>query len=114
MSGLLLVPVLLSFLVLAAHFLRAGLLPLTLIFILVPGVLLLKKRWVPPLLQVLLVLGGFEWVRTVTALVIVRREAGEPWTRMAIILGSVALITVLSSLVFRAKTLQRRYNPEPS
>jgi len=32
-----------------------------------------------------------------------------PWMRMAIILGVVALFTLLSCLVFRSKALRERY-----
>jgi hypothetical protein len=34
---------------------------------------------------------------------------GEPWTRMAIILGVVAVITAASALVFRSRALRERY-----
>ena len=34
---------------------------------------------------------------------------GEPWTRLAMILGAVALFTALSALVFRSKSLRDFY-----
>jgi len=38
-----------------------------------------------------------------------RSDLGEPWMRMAFILGGVALFTFGSLLVFRSPTLRARY-----
>jgi hypothetical protein len=61
----------------------------------------------------LLILAGLEWVRTTVALVSRRQEAEEPWIRLAVILGAVALFTVASALVFRSAALRARYTGEP-
>jgi hypothetical protein len=34
---------------------------------------------------------------------------GQPYTRMSLILGAVALATLASALVFRARALRERY-----
>ncbi len=53
-------------------------------------------------MQVALLLGALEWLRTLTLLVRFRTDLGTPWARLALILGAVALGTALSALVFRA------------
>ena len=109
MNFLRLLPVILSFLLLGAHFYRAGLLPLTLLCVAVLFLLFLRKSRVPLLFQVLLVLGALEWLRTLFMFAQMRIAFGEPWTRLAIILGAVALFTALSGLVFKNRKLAARY-----
>ena len=104
-----LLPVVLSFLLLGAHFYRYGLVPLTLACVAVLFLLFLRKTWVPRLFQVLLVLGVLEWLRTLYVLAAMRIAWDQPWTRLAVILGTVALLTALSGLVFRSAKLKARY-----
>jgi hypothetical protein len=110
MNFLRLLPVFISFLLLAAHFVRAGqnILAFILLFLLL--LLALKKSWVPWVIQLTLLLGAIEWLRTLVFVAQMRMEFGMPWARLAIILGSVALFTALSSLVFRSKGLRKRYS----
>ncbi len=109
MNFLRLIPVILSFLLLGAHFYRAGMLPLTVACVVVLFLLFLRKSWVPRLFQVLLVLGALEWLRTLYQLAAMRIAWEEPWTRLAVILGAVALFTALSGLVFKNRNLAARY-----
>jgi len=104
-----LIPVILSFLLLGAHFLRTGTLVLVIGCVLVPFLLLVRRPWVARTMQVLLVVGAAEWVRTLWGFAAFRRAHGQPWTRMALILGAVAIVTLLSALVFRSKALRERY-----
>jgi len=104
-----LLPVILSFLLLGAHFYRAGLVPLTVICALVPFLLLLRRPWVPRLFQLLLALGGLEWLRTLYVFASMRLAFEQPWGRLALILGTVAACTMLSALVFRNAVLNARY-----
>lgn len=113
MNLLRLSPVVLSFFLLAAHFYRAGLLVPAGLCVAAPVLLLLRERWVPPLFQALLLLGAAEWLRTLYLFAQLRIEAGQPWTRLAIILGVVALLTLLSGLVFRSRALRQRYKRAP-
>jgi len=105
-------PVIISFLLLAAHFYRAGLLIPAGALIAIPLLLLVRKSWVPRLFQVMLFFGALEWLHTLIVFAGVRIEIGRPWIRMAIILGAVALFTALSGLVFRNKALRSRYARE--
>ena len=102
-------PVLISFLLLAAHFSRAEHPPLVLLSLMYPLVLLARRPWAVYAVQLALVLGGLEWIRRTVALVGQRQQAGEEWARMAIILGAVAAFTFASTLVFRSVPLERHY-----
>ncbi len=102
-------PVVLSLFLLAAHFLRAGIIPLALLLIFFPLGLLIRKAIVPRLFQVVLILGAIEWVRTGWVAVTIREQYGQPWTRLAVILGVVAGITLASTMVFFSATLKNRY-----
>ena len=106
-----LLPVILSFLLLGAHFYRAGHLILTSLCVAVLFLLFLKNPGVPRLFQVLLVLGAIEWLRSLYFFAAMRIAWEQPWTRLAIILGSVALFTALSGLVFEGRSLRARYRP---
>jgi hypothetical protein len=112
MAALLLVPVLLSTLLLAAHFLRDGQWPIVLLVLCAIPLLAVRRRRAMRLVQVMLVVGALEWGRTLLALASYRLELGAPWTRMALILGAVAAFTALSALVFETRRLRRRYGVE--
>ncbi|MBT8047086.1 MAG: hypothetical protein HKN57_12890 [Xanthomonadales bacterium] len=112
MKILKLLPVIVSFLLLSAHFYRAGQIPLVIICLGLLPLLLLKKRWVPRLFQGLLILGALEWLRALYMFAAIRIAWDQPWTRLAVILGSVALFTALSGLVFRNRRLREFYRPQ--
>ena len=110
MNFLRLLPVFISFLLLAAHFFRAGQVVISIALLSLLGLLFLRKAWVPWVIQVILLLGTVEWLRTLYSVAQVRIELDMPWMRMAIILGVVALFTALSCLVFRSKALRRKFS----
>ena len=110
MIGLLLIPVVLSLVVLGAHFLRAGNLVLVALVLLLVPLLGVRRRWVAVLVQVVLVLGAVEWVRTIVQVAARRSEAGEPMLRMIVILGSVALVAALSAVALGLGPLRRWYD----
>lgn len=112
MNVLRLLPVVISFLLLAAHFLRAGQLVVVVLLIALLLLLFVRKYWVPWVIQVVLLLGAVEWVITLYSVAQLRIAVGAPWTRMAIILGAVALFTALSSLVFRTDALKNRFSKQ--
>jgi hypothetical protein len=107
-----LLPVILSGLVLAAHFLRAGNLILVIICLGALLILLIRESWAARLVQVLLLLGSLEWIRTMMGLMAERKSLGQPWIRMAAILTGVALFTAASALSLQGKRMRERY-PRP-
>ena len=112
MNVLRLSPVVISFLLLAAHLYRAGQAMLGGLCIVILLLLFLRQAWIPRLFQVLLVLGSLEWLRALYFFVAMRIAFDQPWTRLVVILGTVALFTALSGLVFKGKALRQRYRQE--
>lgn len=104
-----LLPVILSLLVLAAHFLRQGGLPFAAGLLGLLVLLLLRRVWVARAIQAVLVLGALEWLLTLARLARERTEMGAPVARMVVILAIVAAVTGLSALVFRHESLRARY-----
>jgi hypothetical protein len=104
-----LVPVVLSLLVLGAHFLRGGNTPLVAVSLGLLVLLAVRRRWAARVLQVALLLGALEWIRTLLTLAGGRMQAGQPVLRLAIILGAVAAVTGLSALLFQTHRLRRVY-----
>lgn len=102
-------PILLSALLLAAHFSRADNLPLMVLSLTFPLLLLVRKPWAARVTQLILVLGGVEWIRTLVVLAARRIEVGEGWVRLAVILGAVVVVTFSSALVFQRPAVRARY-----
>ena len=100
-------PVVLSTLVLAAHFFRSGDLPLVAVALGLPFLLLAGRRWSARAVQAGLVLGAVEWVRTLAHFAGQRTEVGQPWGRLAVILGGVAALTALAALAVRVPPARR-------
>lgn len=113
MMSLLLTPVILSLLVLAVHFLRAGNLPMVVVMVLLPGLLLVRRPWAARVLQAFLSLGAIIWVLTLGSLAKERMADGRPYVRMAVILGAVAAIAALSALAFQTRRLRAHFRIPP-
>lgn len=101
MNLLRLLPVIISALLLAAHFLRAGLLGLVLVSLAFPLLLLFRLRWVTRAVQLILLLGALEWLRTAIGLIDERRSSGREWAVAAFILLAVAAFTAASAFTIR-------------
>ena len=113
MNILLLFPAVLSALLLGVHFLRADLIPLAVVALLIPVFLFLRRAWAARLVQVIMVMGAFEWLRALVALVVERHTAGQPWGRLAVIMGLVAAFTGGSALLFSfSRSIRARYGME--
>jgi hypothetical protein len=109
-TACLLLPVIISFLLIAAHFLRANNIILsTLSLLLLLVTLFVRKPLLAKIAQGVLVLGGMEWIRTGFVLAALRIQENRPWTRLGIIIGGVACFTLASALVFFTDTLKKRY-----
>jgi hypothetical protein len=109
MTGFALTSVILSFVLLAAHFSRHEIPILMVLSLLAPLLLFVKRPWVPRLLQLLLVLGALEWLRTAAVLAARRIDAGEPWLRMVLILAAVALVTSGAAALLQPTRVRGRF-----
>jgi hypothetical protein len=106
---LLYVPIVLSFLVLAAHFLRYGNTVVVAGLVALVGLLFLRRWWVARLMQVVLAIAALEWLRVTAMLVQERMAYGMPYLRLVVILGAVAAVTILAALLFQTKELKAYY-----
>ena len=104
-----LIPVILSFLILGAHFSRDNMSSLMMISLAFPFLLLIKKPWVPKVFQIALILGTLEWLRSLYFYIQAYEQSGQSWTKLLVIIGSVTLFTALSALVFNNKAIRKRY-----
>ena len=94
-----------------AHFFRAGSYALTLLCVAMPLLLLYRNRWSLIVLQCAAYGASFVWLSAALELVQMRRQLGRPWTTAAIILGTVALLTLLAGLLLNSRSLRERYPP---
>ena len=95
---------------LGAHFLRFGNWLGVYAALLLIALLFLRRPWVARVMQVVLVLGTLEWLRTMYELAHVRALHGQPYGRMLVILGVVAAVTFCSALLFQSSTLKKIYS----
>lgn len=109
MNILRLLPVIFSFLILSAHFSRGDLFVLSIICLLIPLLLFIKQVWIVRLIQIVLIVGSMELIRSMFHYINERQILGEPYTLLIIIMVSVALFTGLSALVFKNQSLKKLY-----
>ena len=108
-KALIYVPVVVSLAMLGAHFLRYGNSVGVIGAVVLIALLFVRRAWVARLMQVALVVGALEWVRTLYELVQLRIALGEPFARMLVILGVVAAVTFCSALLFQLPIMKRVY-----
>jgi hypothetical protein len=109
MALLLPLPIIASFLLIGAHFLRASHLLLVSLSLIFPFLLLVRRRWAARTIQLALVCAALEWGRT---LIEIWREGvafGEPYLRLMLFLGAVIALTLGSALIFHSPAMNRRY-----
>lgn len=102
-SVLLLLPAA-ALLLLGAHFFRAGLVPLTVACLGLVALLFVRARWAWIALQAALVIGTLEWLRTAWEFASMRATMGQPYARLLVILGGVALVTAVAAMLLRTNT----------
>lgn len=112
LSLLLLLPAV-ALVLLAAHLLHAGLLPLAAVVLLLTGLLAVRRGWAARTLQVVLAVGVVEWLLTASTLAGLRMRHGQPYVRLLVILGGVALFTALAAAAFQHPALRLRFGLGP-
>ena len=102
-------PIILCSLIMAAHLGRANMFVLQIISLLIPFILIWKNKFSARAMQLFIFIYGIEWIRTIHYYSQIRIAKGENWSRLAIILGIVALLNFATILVFRTKSMKERY-----
>jgi len=77
--------------------------------VLVPLLLLVRKRWSLILAQLSAYAAAVVWVHTAILLVQERMISARPWSGAAIILGSVALFSVFAGFLLNSRKVKERY-----
>lgn len=109
MKFLLLFPSFLASLIMAAHLFRFGWHIAAFALLIVPLALLIRQRWIPWIFQLLLVLAAGEWLHITYVLAQQRMYFQQPWLRMALILGAVALFNLIAAALFWTRALRAHY-----
>ena len=101
--------VILSFVILGAHFLREGNLLLAILCVAAPIVLFIKKRWALVAVQTFLSCGAVLWIFITVDLVQARMSQSTPWLRMVVILAGVAALTAYSAWTLNGSEFRQKY-----
>ena len=104
-----LTPTVLAVLLFCAHCFRGGLVLLIPPLLISLGLLVYRSGAVARFFQLLLLAISGVWVFTALKIGLARFAAGEPWLRMALILGGVAGFTLFAAALWESDTLLRRY-----
>lgn len=74
-----------------------------------PLLFLYKRPWSLVLLQLAAYGATVNWLIAALLLVQMRQQIGRPWTAAAVILGAVALLTLLAGLLLNSRAMRERY-----
>ncbi len=96
-------------LLISAHFLRMGNVIGVALCLAVPALFLVRERWILLLLQWLAYVAAVIWLATAWQLVALRWSLGRPWHLAAVILVTVAVVSVLAGGLLHSRTLRLRY-----
>ena len=94
---------------LGAHFLRAGNLLMVALCLAAPLLFLWRRRWSLILLQFVAYGAAGVWIVAAIQLILSRQQLGQPWTAAAVILGVVALYTLVAGLLLNSRVFAKRY-----
>lgn len=95
---------------LGAHFLRGSHFLMVVLCLATPLLFLWKNRWSLIVLQLLAYGAAVTWIVVAIQLVQARWHFGERWVVAAIILGAVALYTLLAALLLNSRTIRKHYS----
>lgn len=109
MTFVFILPTVLSALVTAAHFLKPGNLIFVGVSLLMPFLLLIRRRWALLMVQLALLAAAGEWLWSMLGYVEDRASRGEPALRLVIILSSVAAFCILSAVLLQLSPIRKRY-----
>jgi hypothetical protein len=113
MTVFLLLPPILGFALLAAHFYRAGIYAGAAASVVLIFLVAVRHPWAARVIQAALLLGSLEWLRSTIELIQMRSAMGAPYLRLAIILGGVCAFTALCALAIRTRTLRSHFKLDP-
>jgi hypothetical protein len=95
-----------ALLLLAAHLVHNGASALAALPVVLVGLLGLRRWWVGRLVQAVLIVATIEWGLTAAVLAQSRIGHGQPYVRLVVILGAVALLTALAAASVQGSRLR--------
>ncbi len=110
MIHLLLIQIFTSFLLAGAHALRSGNYGLAAGCIVAGTALLSRKAWIRSNSQILLSGAALAWITITAALLTFRIRAGQPFTVLLIIMGTVILFTISSVIILNFPSIKKRFS----
>ena len=103
----------LGLILLAAHLFHAGAEALAALAVLLLGLLAVRRPWAARTLQIVLVVAVFEWIQTAVVLAQLRLRHDQPYVRLVVILGFVALVTGLAAAAFQRPAMRAYFGLSP-
>ena len=104
------IPSVISFILLSAHFYRAGYIWVSFLFLIFPCIYFIRKKWPIYVSFLALLSGAAVWLYSAAVAVMDRMSEGDPWVRMLLILSAVAGFTVFSAFYLKKELKGERYN----
>jgi hypothetical protein len=104
-----LVPLILSTLLIAAHFMRFYGLEAAVAGLLLLGTLFVRHQWILRFWQGVLAVAAIIWIDTTYGIVQFRQELNQPWLRLMIIMSAVIAFTVFSGFWLENKRIKAFY-----
>lgn len=102
----------LALLLLGASFFRAGNEVMVVASVGLLVLLAVPRPWAARIVQLVLALGALRWIWMAWAMAGARMAVSAPYLRMVLILGAVAVLTLLAASVFQARRLKQYYRLE--
>jgi hypothetical protein len=99
----------LAALLVAAHFLRQGDIPLALLCLSTPALFAIRKRWSLLVLQGAAHIATAVWMATAVNIVRERLAVGRGYATALAILAGVAGLTLLAGILLNSRTAQQKY-----
>jgi len=93
----------------AAHFLRDGNFIAVALCLCAPLLFFYRRWWVLIVLQLVAYGAAAMWIITLLRIVDLRQITGRSWTAAALILGGVALLTLLAGVLLNSRAFRERY-----
>lgn len=99
----------LSYLILAAHFLRPGNIFMAMVSLGIPFLILIHRRLILRIIQGGLVFASLIWILSLSAYIQAYYAMGKDMTRMSLILTTVILFNILTIIVTNARSVKEKY-----
>jgi len=98
-----------TYLLLSAHFLRDGDTLLSIACLIIPFLLFIKKKWSLIVVQLFTYLGVIVWIMTLINLINERVQSNDQWIRMILILLLIIALTTYVSIFLNSKIIKDKY-----